>query len=74
MWYKLIMEVILFGFITVLIGYIAGFLIKKFENSSIPKECADWNKNRVMEKSLFITGILSWFVMHGFEKYIYSFN
>jgi hypothetical protein len=69
MWYEPVIGAILFGVITVLIGYVSGFLIKKLENSQIPAECADWNKNHVMEKSLFVTGALTWLLSYGFSKY-----
>lgn len=72
MWYEPIIGVILFGSITVLVGYISGFMIKKLTNSKIPAECADWNKNYIMEKSLFVTGMITWLMSYIFVKYVQS--
>lgn len=70
MWYEPVIGAIIFGILTVLVGYVSGFLIKKLHNSTIPAECANWNKNFVMEKSLFVTGALVWLVSFGVNKYV----
>ena len=69
MWYEPIVGMLIFGVITMLLGYASGFVIKKMNNSYIPIECSDWNKHHVMEKTLFVTGMLTWLVSYGFAKY-----
>ena len=57
---ELIKEAIVVGIATVIIGQIVGFTMGKyvFQRPNIKRECKDWNKNNVMEWSLFITGFL----------------
>ena len=69
MWYEPIVGAILFGIITIIVGYVSGYIIKKFDNSKVPEECAEWNKNHIMKKSLFITGALTWLLSFGYTKY-----
>ena len=49
-------EAIVVGIMTILVGYIAGFIMSY--GMPIQQECKNWNKNYVMEKSLFLTGFL----------------
>lgn len=72
MWYEPVFGAILFGIITVIVGYAAGFIVKKLQRSAVPESCADWNKNRVMEKSLFLTGAVVWLLSFGYSKWILS--
>jgi hypothetical protein len=55
---KLIIESIAVGIITVIIGTLSGLLIGRLFSSDLPKVCKTWNKNHVMELSLFFTGVL----------------
>jgi hypothetical protein len=55
---KLIIESIVVGIITVIVGTISGLLIGRLFSSHLPKVCKKWNKNHVMEISLFFTGFL----------------
>lgn len=55
---KLIIEAIFVGVITVLVGYVAGYIVGRFEGRDLPQECKNWNQNYVMEKSLFLTGFI----------------
>lgn len=53
----LLIEAIVVGIITVLVGQIlSGFYAK---NNDLPEICKSWNKNYVMEKSLFFTGFMT---------------
>lgn len=63
-----ILYTILFGILTVIVGALSGFIVQKTSNTVVPRECADWNKNRVMEKSLFLTGIILYFVIVFIKK------
>lgn len=70
MWYEPIVGIIVFGVLTILFGYVSGFIMKKFDNSKIPVECAEWNNNHIMEKSLFVTGALTWLFSYAYTKYV----
>ena len=47
------------GLIVVAIGTVVGFIIGYFTKMELPPVCKDWNKNYVMEASLFVTGVLT---------------
>ena len=49
------------GLLLVVLGTIAGGIVGYFYKGDLPSVCKDWNKYRVMEQSLFLTGVL--FVM-----------
>lgn len=53
-----IIVAIIFGILNILLGYIAGFIVSHTHVSHVPPECANWNKEYIMEKSLFMTGIM----------------
>jgi len=57
---SVIKEAIIVGIATVLIGQFVGFTISKLMNTkgSLRSECKKWNKNHIMELSLFFTGVL----------------
>lgn len=54
-------EAIFVGFLTVIVGTLISSLFK----GNVPSKCRNWNKNHVMEWSLFITG----FVIHMICEY-----
>jgi hypothetical protein len=56
-------ELIIVGVLTVLIGYIAGYLVSLWSNPNLPVVCHDFDKNYVMEQTLFITGALTYAVL-----------
>jgi len=62
-----IKEAIVVGIATVIIGQVVGFTFSKLMKSegSIHSECKKWNKNHIMEWSLFFTGVL----IHLFCEY-----
>jgi len=54
------------GAITVIAGEIVVFIgkwIGILNSVSLPNECDKWNENFVMERSLFLTGMLAYFAM-----------
>lgn len=65
---KIIIGAIVLGILTIILGYLSGYIIHITHKSEIPVECTNWNKNHVMEKSLFITGIMLYFVIYWFFK------
>ena len=50
------MGAITLGVMMVVVGTIVGYFIGKLFSVNLPKICKDWNKNHVMEISLFVTG------------------
>jgi hypothetical protein len=53
-----ILLAIVAGVLAIMVGYLAGYIVKITNVSHVPPECADWNREHVMEKSLFLTGFL----------------
>lgn len=73
MWMQVLKALVcatIFGVLTVLVGYFSGFVMNQMKNSKLPEECADWNKNFIMEKSLFLTGFLTWLIALGFALWM----
>lgn len=75
---KLIIEALFVGISTVIVGFVVSQLSKLFikNKKSLPIECKDWNKNHIMEISLFLTGVTlhlfyelvgmnNWYCKHG---------
>lgn len=60
---------IILGLLTIVIGFGSFNIVKRFERTKIPSDSANWNKNHVMEISLFITGCLIWIVSYALSKY-----
>lgn len=52
--YDLLKEAFVVGILTVVFGSLVSYSFK----SMVPEVCQDWNKNFVMEISLFFTGVL----------------
>lgn len=52
------LDIIGTGILTVIIGSIVGAILGKYNSSQLPKICKDWNKNYIMEQSLFLTGVV----------------
>ena len=61
---------------TAIVGTIVGFILGRFMSVDLPKACREWNKNHIMELSLFLTGFLThiifelfglnnWYCKHG---------
>lgn len=57
-YFRIFIEAIIVGILTVIVGYFSSSAISNFEKSDLPKICETWNKNYVMEKTLFLTGFL----------------
>lgn len=56
--YKLFVEALIVGIMTVIVGNVIAFLIRKINIFSVklPDICKDWNKFYIMEMCLFLTG------------------
>tara|TARA_Y100000389_G_C17322634_1_gene443872 strand:- start:95 stop:367 length:273 start_codon:yes stop_codon:yes gene_type:complete len=55
----LILEAVLVGVVLVVVGTVVTYGVSKFSTSDLPPVCKDWNKNYMMELSLFATGVLT---------------
>ncbi len=55
----LLIEAFVVGIITLIVGYTISYLISVLFKNNLPPVCKDWNKNRVMEISLFLTGTVT---------------
>tara|TARA_B100000963_G_C22633171_1_gene676082 strand:+ start:65 stop:307 length:243 start_codon:yes stop_codon:yes gene_type:complete len=74
---QIIIEAIVVGIITVIIGNISGLLVASVLKVNLPEICKDWNKYYTMEITLFLTGFLihllceftginKWYCKNGF--------
>lgn len=72
---RLLIEAVLVGIAVVLAGLVITVFSKK-NQQSLPEECRNWNKNYIMEITLFLigfmlhilfefTGINAWYCKHG---------
>lgn len=55
-------DAFLFALLVVVIGNVVGFFVGATLGVDLPPVCKKWNKNYVMEISLFITGFVSYLV------------
>ena len=63
------MNIFIFGLIIVIVGNIAGFIISNlYLKVELPHECKNWNKYYVMELTLFVTGIVSYYISTKLPK------
>lgn len=58
----MILNSVLFGIASIIIGNIVGFIVGYFLSIDLPKVCKTWNKNYIMEISLFFTGMITFLV------------
>lgn len=54
---KLIIEALFVGISIVISGTISSFIFSRFFKVELPPVCKEWNKNYVMEITLFFTGV-----------------
>ena len=59
---NIVLQAFVVGLLAILFGWIASFLVRPYFKISLPEICKSWNKNRVMEVTLFIGGFLGWLV------------
>jgi ABC-type antimicrobial peptide transport system permease subunit len=53
---QLLIEASAVGAGTIIVGFLVGFFVGKMFSVDLPSICKKWNKNNVMEISLFFTG------------------
>lgn len=58
----MILNSVLFGIASIIIGNIVGFIVGYFLSIDLPRVCKTWNKNYIMEISLFFTGMITFLV------------
>lgn len=66
---KTLIESLAFGVIVVVMGNLTGYIIGQYFSSNLPPICKSWNKNHIMEISLFITGMLSYLFIRRFKVF-----
>ena len=54
---NLLYEALVVGLATVVVGTIVGYALSKYMKNDVSDDCKDWNKNNIMEWSLFLTGV-----------------
>ncbi len=52
------LDIIRTGILTVIIGSIVGYVLGKCNSVDLPAICKTWNRNHIMEQSLFLTGVI----------------
>ena len=55
---QFLIELVVVGCLTILFGYIAGYIVGILSNVQLPEACSIISKNYLMEKTLFLTGIM----------------
>ena len=74
---RLLIEALFVGIGTLIFGTIVGYVLGKIMSVDVPEMCKQWNKNHIMELSLFLTGSLihitfdllganKWYCKNGF--------
>ena len=56
---KLLMKSTVMGIVTLIIGSLVGFILGRLFGIDLPDVCKKWNKNHIMEISLFLTGFFT---------------
>jgi len=71
---RFLVELLVVGFLTVLFGYVSGYLVSMMSGKNSSDFCMDWLKNHLMVKTLFLTGVLMHFTMEvtGFHKWYHG--
>jgi hypothetical protein len=64
-------EAFVVGILVVVVGTLVGFGFGKLFSTDLPPVCKDWNKNYIMELSLFVTGFIAHILceMTGINKW-----
>ena len=62
---RVLKEATFVGLLTVFAGYVASMLIKPYFKVDLPEICKSWNKEHIMEASLFVAG----FLLHLFLEF-----
>ena len=52
------LEAFVIGIMTLIVGSLVGYVTGKIAGINLPSICKKWNKNHIMEISLFLTGVI----------------
>ena len=55
---QLWVEAVVVGLILVVVGTLVSWVVGKIAGTELPPVCKDWNKNYIMEISLFLSGVV----------------
>jgi ABC-type antimicrobial peptide transport system permease subunit len=56
---QVFVEAVVVGVMAIIVGYLSGWLVSQMWSvNGLSEACKQWNKNYVMEKTLFLTGFL----------------
>ena len=72
--FKFLRELIIVGMVFTIIGTIIGYIISYIDypgKMDLPINCKEWNKNYIMEISLFVTAICAHIILElsGINKF-----
>ena len=56
---NLVVEAVAVGVLVLVVGSIVSFILGRLMSVDLPKACREWNKNYIMELSLFLTGFFT---------------
>ena len=56
---KLLVEAVIVGIMVLVVGSGVGYIVGMMNSMDLPSVCKKWNKNHVMEISLFFTGFVT---------------
>jgi uncharacterized membrane protein len=57
------------GVVLIVVGIIVSFFISIIHDSNLPDVCKEWNKNNIMEISLFLIGFIVHILYDKFNIY-----
>lgn len=60
---RFLTELVVVGFLTVLFGYVVMYLMKMMHGVEVYAACNILSENYVMEKTLFLTGVVMYLVL-----------
>ena len=69
---KLLSKSIVSGVGVLICGTVIGYIIGKYFSMNLPPVCNNWNKNHIMEISLFLSGVVLYMVyeLTGVNKWL----
>ena len=56
---RLLVEAVAVGLTIVVVGTPVSLVVGRMMGTDLPPVCKDWNKNYIMEISLFLTGVVT---------------
>ena len=67
---KKVLEAFVIGIMTLIVGSLVGYVTGKIAGINLPSICKKWNKNHIMEISLFLTGVFVYIIceLSGIKK------